>query len=169
MPCPKKLLQCSHHFCYNCMLRQYRLILQYIMVIFTSVLLISELLQDLYSWQSFLHNVQVALQRLAGARTSSGFDGVEPPFFMNKVACCCPPTSPTAPSLGPLVPSGSFIKWEHVQVYDHHLCSSIPLNSVNHIIYLSDYLIWAISWGLGFGRLPLRAIGLQNHILSASW
>jgi hypothetical protein len=58
------------------------------------------------------------------------------------------PTIPAAPSLRPLVLSGSLIRCEPFQVYHHHPRSRVPLDTVYHIIYLGDYLVWALPWGL---------------------
>jgi hypothetical protein len=67
------------------------------------------------------------------------------------------PTAPAAPFLRPLVPSGSMIRCEQVQVYHRHPQSRVLLDPVYHIIYPSDYLVWAFAWGLELGRFHLHA------------
>jgi hypothetical protein len=90
-----------------------------------------------------------------------------PPFLLFWGLCLVSPSSlwlslhgvysPTAPSLRPLIPSGSLIRCEAVQVYHHQPQSRVPLDPVYHIIYMGDYLVWALPWGLGFGWFPLHA------------
>jgi hypothetical protein len=65
--------------------------------------------------------------------------------------------SPTVPSLRSLVWIGYLIRCELVQVYHHHPWSRFPLNPIYRVIYPGDYLVWALPWGLRFGRLPLHA------------
>jgi hypothetical protein len=47
-------------------------------------------------------------------------------------------TASAAPSLRPLVPSGSLIRYEPVQVYYNEPRSRVPLDPVYHIIYPGD-------------------------------
>jgi hypothetical protein len=60
------------------------------------------------------------------------------------------PTAPTAPSLRPLVRSGSLIRHELVQVYDHQPWSRVPLHPVcvYHIVFPGDYIVQALPWAL---------------------
>jgi hypothetical protein len=66
-------------------------------------------------------------------------------------------TATPAPSLSALVPSGTQISCETVQVYYHHPRPRILLYPVHHIIYPGDYLVWAFPRGLKLWRFPLHA------------
>jgi hypothetical protein len=89
--------------------------------------------------------------------TSSCFDYTQLSFFVGKAACCFPPNSPTASTSRLLVPSLSLTRCELVQTHHQHLCSRVPLDPIHHVIYLGDYLVWALPRGLEFGRLLLHA------------
>jgi hypothetical protein len=65
--------------------------------------------------------------------------------------------SPTPPSLKSLVPSGSLIRCQSVQVYHHHPRLRAPLDPAYHIIYPGYCLVRALPWGLRLGRFPLTA------------
>jgi hypothetical protein len=60
---------------------------------------------------------RMALQRLADAGTSSCFGGIQPSVRLGSVLTV---TVSAAHSSGPLVPSGSLLRYEAVQVYHHH-------------------------------------------------
>jgi hypothetical protein len=64
--------------------------------------------------------------------------------------------SPTAPTLRPLVLSGSRIRCELVQVYHHQPQSRVLLDSLYHI-YPDDYLLWAL-WGWVVGWFLFHAV-----------
>jgi hypothetical protein len=66
-------------------------------------------------------------------------------------------TAPTAPSLRPLIPSGSLIRCQSVQVYNHHPRCRVPMDAEYHITYPGYYLVQALPWGLERGQLPLHA------------
>jgi hypothetical protein len=67
------------------------------------------------------------------------------------------PTAPTAPFLRVLVPSGSPVGCEPVQVYHHHSTPKVPLDSVYHIINLGDYVVWTLPREMELGRFPFYA------------
>jgi hypothetical protein len=67
------------------------------------------------------------------------------------------PTAPSLCSLWPLVPNSSLTRCESVQVYHHHPWSRVLLDPVYHIIYLWDYLMWALPGWLELGQFPLCA------------
>jgi hypothetical protein len=71
--------------------------------------------------------------------------------------CDYSPSAPAAPSLRQLVPSGSLIRCDPVQMYHHQSRCTVPLHPVCHIIYPGDYLVWALTWDLEIGRFTLRA------------
>jgi hypothetical protein len=58
------------------------------------------------------------------------------------------PNAPAAPSLRPLVPRGSLISCEQVQVYQLHHRSKVHLDSVHHIVCRCDFPVWVIAGGL---------------------
>jgi hypothetical protein len=99
------------------------------------------------------------LQRLCLVSPSSLWHGLNSVYF---------PTAPVAPSLRPLIQSGSLTRCKLVQVYHHQPRSMVLMDPVYHIIYLGDYFVWALPWGLELG-LGNTATLCRTHGRPRSW
>jgi hypothetical protein len=86
-----------------------------------------------------------------------------------------PPVAPAAPSLKLLVPRGSLMTCQSVQMYHHHPRSRVPSDTVHHIVYLRYYPVrslpkgtevWAICLSCGLGD---RATVFSLRSTPRSW